>query len=157
MKPFSMMLSMLAVGILSITAMAEGTGLNQISLPDVSPANSDLANRGAYIARAADCMACHGENYAGGSPIATPMGDIYATNITPSKRYGIGDYTKADLKNVLRKGGAPDGMLYPAMPYPSYSGMTDEDIDALFAYLQTVPVEDEAPEYETKLPFPFNF
>lgn len=102
-------------------------------------------------------MACHGENYAGGSPIATPMGDIYATNITPSKRYGIGDYTKADLKNVLRKGGAPDGIFYPAMPYPSYSGMTDEDIDALFAYLQTVPVVDEAPEYETKLPFPFNF
>ena len=157
MKPFSMMLSMLAVGILSSTAMAEGTSINHISLPNVSPANSDLANRGAYIARAADCMACHGESFTGGSPIATPMGDIYSTNITPSKRYGIGNYTKEDLKNVLRKGRAPDGMLYPAMPYPSFSGMTDADIDALFAYLQTVPAVDEAPEYETKLPFPFNF
>lgn len=157
MKPFSIMLSMLAMGIMSSAAMAEGTGLNQISLPDVSPANSELANRGAYIARAADCAACHGENYAGGSPIATPMGDIYSTNITPSKRYGIGNYTKADLKNVLHKGRAPNRFLYPAMPYPSYSGMTDKDIDALFAYLQTVPVVDEAPEYETKLPFPFNF
>ena len=157
MKPFSIMLSMLAMGVMSNTAMAEGTGLNQISLPNVSPANSDLVNRGAYIARAADCMACHGESYAGGAPIVTPMGEIYSTNITPSKRYGIGNYTKTDLKNALHKGRAPDRMLYPAMPYPSYSGMTDEDIDALFAYLQTVRAVDEAPEYKTKLPFPFNF
>ena len=157
MKPLSVILSMLAIGISSSAAMAEGANLPDASLPNVSPANSELVNRGAYIARAADCMACHGEDYTGDSPIATPMGDIYSTNITPSKRYGIGDYTKDDLKNVLRKGRAPDGMLYPAMPYPSYSGMTDEDIDALFAYLQTVPAVDEPAKYETKLPFPFNF
>ena len=152
MKPLSIMLSVLAIGITSSAAMAEGA-----SLPNVSPANSDLVNRGAYIARAADCMACHGEDYTGGSPIATPMGDIYSTNITPSKRYGIGNYTEKDLQNALRKGRAPDHMIYPAMPYPSYSGMTDKDISALFAYLQTVPAYDEAPDYKTSLPFPFNF
>nr|WP_317198943.1 cytochrome c [uncultured Psychrobacter sp.] len=151
MKPFYKVLSMLAIGISSSAAMTEAT-----NLPNVSPANSDLVNRGAYIARAADCMACHREDYTGGVAIDTPMGSIYATNITPSKRYGIGNYTEQDLKKALRKGRAPDHMIYPAMPYPSYHGMTDEDISALFAYLQTVPAVDAAPEYETDLPFPFN-
>ncbi len=161
MKPLSVMLSMLAIGITSSAVMAEGVNLPNASLPNaslpnVSPANSELVNRGAYIARAADCMACHGEDYTGGTAIETPMGEIYSTNITPSKRYGIGDYTEADLKNALQKGRAPDHMLYPAMPYPSYSGMKEEDISALFAYLQTVPAVDEAPEEKTDLPFPFN-
>ena len=161
MKPISMMLSMLVIGIASSTAMAEGpnltnTSLPNASLPNISPANSDIVNRGAYIARAADCMACHGEDYTGGTAIETPMGEIYSTNITPSKRYGIGKYTEADLKNALQKGRAPNHMLYPAMPYPSYNGMKDEDISALFAYLQTVPAVDEAPDYKTDLPFPFN-
>ncbi|MGM8939331.1 c-type cytochrome [Psychrobacter glaciei] len=166
MKPLSMMLSMLVIGMTSNAAMAEGASsvntslanasLPNTSLPNISPANSELVNRGAYIARAADCMACHGEDYTGGTPIETPMGEIYSTNITPSKRYGIGDYTEADLKNALQKGRAPNHMLYPAMPYPSYSGMKEEDISALFAYLQTVPAVDEAPKEKTDLPFPFN-
>ncbi len=164
MKPLSVMLSMLVIGFTSSAVMAEGATLpsaslpavGAASLPNVSPANSDLVNRGAYIARAADCVACHLENYSGGTAIETPMGSIYATNITPSKRYGIGNYTEADLKKALQKGRAPDHMLYPAMPYPSYNGMKDEDISALFAYLQTVPAIDEAPDYKTDLPFPFN-
>ncbi|WP_201532730.1 cytochrome c [Psychrobacter ciconiae] len=151
LKPLSIMLPLLALS-MSSAVMAEG-----ISLPNVSPANSDLVNKGAYVARAADCMACHGEDYKGGSPIATPMGDIYATNITPSKRFGIGKYTKQDLKRALTEGRAPTHRLYPAMPYPDYHGMTDADIDALFAYLQTVEPIDEPLEYKTKLPFPFNF
>lgn len=166
MKPLSMMLSMLVIGMTSNAAMAEGASsvntslanasLPNTSLPNISPANSELVNRGAYIARAADCMACHGDDYTGGTPIETPMGEIYSTNITPSKRYGIGDYTEADLKNALQKGRAPNHMLYPAMPYPSYSGMKEEDISALFAYLQTVPAVDETPKEKTDLPFPFN-
>ena len=86
MKPLSVMLSMLVIGITSSAAMAEGVNLPNASLPNVSPANSELVNRGAYIARAADCMACHGEDYTGGTAIETPMGEIYSTNITPSKR-----------------------------------------------------------------------
>lgn len=151
LKPLSIMLPLLALSIPS-AVMAEG-----ISLPNVSPANSDLVNKGAYVARAADCMSCHGEDYRGGSPIPTPMGAIYSTNITPSKRYGIGKYTKQDFKRALKEGRAPTHRLYPAMPYPSYHGMTDADIDALFAYFQTVEPIDEPPEHETKLPFPFNF
>jgi mono/diheme cytochrome c family protein len=129
---------------------------SRITLPNVSPANSELTNRGAYVARTADCMACHRDDYSGGVPIETPIGNIYSTNITPSTRYGIGNYTEADFKKALRKGRAPNHQLYPAMPYPSYHGMTDEDISALFAYFQTVPIVDTPPEKTTHLPFSLN-
>ena len=152
----------LGLGALSTMAIADTTGFSKdtlpsrISLPNVSPANSVLANRGAYVARSADCMACHRADYSGGVPIETPIGNIYSTNITPSTRYGIGNYTEADFKKALRKGRAPTHQIYPAMPYPSYHGMTDEDISALFAYFQTVPIVDEPPEKTTHLPFPLN-
>jgi len=157
-KALHVLVSALLLGAVSVPAMAATPAIIEKAepIPAVSPANSDLVNRGAYIARAADCMACHRENYAGGVGIETPMGKVYATNITPSVRYGIGNYTEQDLKNALKKGRAPDHQLYPAMPYPSYSGMTDEDIYALFAYLQTVPAVDEASPHKTELPFPFN-
>ena len=133
-----------------------GLLIAKIALPNISPINSNLANRGAYIARTADCMACHREDYSGGVAIETPIGNIYSTNITPSKTYGIGNYTEADFAKALRKGRAPGHQIYPAMPYPSYHGMTDDDISALFAYLQTVPPVEAAPEKTTHLPFPLN-
>jgi len=145
----------------SNAALADDThtfvsNLSPISLPNSSPANSDLANRGAYVARAADCMACHREDYSGGVAIETPIGNIYSTNITPSRHYGIGNYTKADFKRALQKGRAPNHQIYPAMPYPSYHGMSDDDISALFAYFQTVAPVEAAPEKTTHLPFPLN-
>lgn len=161
MKPFSVVLAALACSMATNVVMAGGMALpntssSSISLPHVSPANSDLVNRGAYIARTGDCMACHREDYSGGVAIETPLGNIYSTNITPSTRYGIGNYTQSDFKKVLQKGRAPGHQLYPAMPYPSYHGMTDDDISALFAYFQTVPVVDRPPEKKTHLPFPLN-
>ncbi|WP_227669520.1 cytochrome c [Psychrobacter sp. NG254] len=162
-RSFSLALTLtLGLSATSTIAMADTVSLpintlpSRISLPNVSPANSALANRGAYVARTADCMACHREDYSGGVPIETPIGNIYSTNITPSTRYGIGSYTEANFKKALRKGRAPNHQIYPAMPYPSYHGMTDEDISALFAYFQTVPIVDKPPEKTTRLPFPLN-
>ena len=166
MKPISIILSALVLSMASSAVMADSAGSPYMtspfnispatSLPNVSPMNSDLANRGAYIARTADCMACHREDYSGGVAIETPIGNIYSTNITPSQRYGIGNYTETDFKKALQKGRAPTHQLYPAMPYPSYHGMADADISALFAYFKTVPAVEEAPEKITKLPFPLN-
>lgn len=170
MKPFSIMTSILVLSGLTLasgTVIADDKNLDsfyithtdlpaKISLPNVSASNSDLANRGAYIARTADCMACHREDYSGGVAIETPIGNIYSTNITPSKRYGIGNYTQADFAKALRKGRSPNHQIYPAMPYPSYHGMTDDDISALFAYFQTVAIVDKPPEKTTHLPFPLN-
>ncbi|ALF58961.1 cytochrome c [Psychrobacter urativorans] len=157
MKPIPIILSAFALSMASSAVMADVTSPPHATiLLNVSPANSDLTNRGAYIARAADCMACHREDYSGGVAIETPIGNIYSTNITPSTRYGIGNYTESDFKKALKKGRAPTHQLYPAMPYPSYHDINDGDISALFAYFQTVPPVEMAPDKTTHLPFPLN-
>ncbi len=120
-----------------------------------------VIKRGEYLATAADCSACHtapgGKPFAGGLPIATPLGTIYSTNITPSAEFGIGRYTEENFSRALRRGVRRDGAnLYPAMPYTSYAKFTEEDAHALYLYFtQAVkPVEQRPPP--TKLPFPMN-
>jgi len=98
-----------------------------------------LVARGRYVARLADCVACHstanGKPFAGGLEMATPLGSIYTTNITPDNATGIGRYSLADFDRALRDGVARDGhRLYPAMPYPSYAKLDDGDVRALYAY-----------------------
>lgn len=134
--------------------MLAGTALAQPTEPqDAGDAESE---HGEYVARAAGCMSCHREDLSGGYRVETPMGTIVASNISPSQEYGIGGYSRDDLADVLRRGVAPDRRLYPAMPYASYRGMTDDDIDALYLWLQDQDPVDEPPEDETDLPFPFN-
>ncbi len=119
-------------------------------------------SKGAYLARAGDCTACHtaGKDqpvYAGGLPLNSPFGKIYSTNITPDPIYGIGRYSFEEFSRAVRNGVAKDGRrLYPAMPYPSFAAISDEDIRALYAYFMNAvpPVARKPPE--TKLPFPFN-
>jgi alcohol dehydrogenase (quinone), cytochrome c subunit len=100
---------------------------------------------GEYLARAADCVSCHsipgGEAFAGGLKMGTPLGAIYATNITPDPETGIGSYTLADFERAVRRGIAKDGRhLYPAMPYPSYSKLSDADVAALYRFfMKQVP------------------
>jgi mono/diheme cytochrome c family protein len=127
-----------------------------------SPAAADpLVGEGAYLAKAADCTACHtapgGQAFAGGLAIASPVGTIYASNITPSKTAGIGLYTRDQFAAALRRGLRRDGAnLYPAMPYTAYAMFSDHDIDALYAYfLKGVAPVDIAPP-PTRLPFPMN-
>ncbi|AXK62944.1 cytochrome c [Burkholderia sp. IDO3] len=124
-------------------------------------ADAALIEKGHQLAIAADCMACHtaldgGKPFAGGYGIASPMGQIYSSNITPSKTAGIGNYTEAQFARALREGVRADGArLYPAMPYTSYSGLSDDDVLALYSYFMHAvkPVDDPAPA--TNLPFPF--
>lgn len=123
-----------------------------------------LIEHGKYIAVAGDCNACHrqavdnGLPFAGGYAISSPMGNIISSNITPSKQFGIGDYTEQQFADAVRKGVLPKGKnLYPAMPYTSYHSMTDADIHALYVYLmQGVKPADFAPAAHTDLSFPFN-
>src|SRR5665213_3304936 len=107
--------------------------------PPAPVALSDLVKQGEYLAHAADCVACHsapgGAAYAGGRGMGTPLGTIYATNITPDLQTGIGRYSLADFGAALRRGVARDGhRLYPSMPYPSYARISDTDVAALYAY-----------------------
>lgn len=120
-----------------------------------------LILRGKYLAVASDCIACHdgGKNgaFAGGKSLSTPLGDVYATNITPSKIHGIGNYTEAQFARALRAGVRADGAhLYPAMPYTAYAKITDQDVKALYTYFMhdVAPVDAPIPA-QTALPFPF--
>ena len=107
-------------------------------------ANSDdsLIEKGKYLAEMGDCYACHttdgGEPYGGGAPFKTPFGTLYSTNITPDKNEGIGQYSYQDFYDAMHNGDAPGGQLYPAMPYASFTGITDDDTKALFAYFQSI-------------------
>lgn len=123
-----------------------------------APAETDTLKiqQGEYIARASGCMSCHGEDLAGGYQVETPMGTIVASNISPSLQFGIGAYDRDDLVNVLRHGVSPNRRLYPAMPYASYRGMTDEDIDALYSWLHDQDPVEKAADHITELPFPFS-
>lgn len=99
-----------------------------------------MIDAGRYVATAADCIACHtaqnGKPFAGGRSIASPIGNMYSSNITPDKTTGIGNYTLADFNRAVRHGIRRSGeTLYPSMPYPSYAKMTDDDLRALYAYM----------------------
>ncbi|WP_338333163.1 cytochrome c [Acetobacter sp. LMG 32666] len=122
---------------------------------------SELVARGGYVARLSDCVACHsvpgGAAYAGGLKMATPMGAVYTTNITPDRNTGIGSYTLADFDRALRSGVAKDGhRLYPAMPYPSYAKLSDDDVKALYAYfMRGIPAVHQQNRQST-IPWPLN-
>jgi mono/diheme cytochrome c family protein len=149
--------------------MAFGTGPN-VELADYKGANptgvpaklaqANLVERGAYLARAADCMVCHttqgGKEYAGGLGFKLPFGTLYSTNITPDKETGIGNYSDQEFLNALHRGTRRDGArLYPAMPYTSYTYITDADALAIKAYLFSLAPVRSVPPANT-LAFPFN-
>lgn len=118
-------------------------------------------SNGEYIARAADCIACHtakdGFPFAGGLALNSPFGAIYSTNITPDKATGIGNYSLEDFSNAVRKGVRKDGeALYPAMPYTAYRNMTDADIKALYDFFMNDVKPVHSPNQRNGVGFPFN-
>jgi len=124
-----------------------------------TPANKEeMIARGAYLARAGDCLACHtmrgGAPYAGGRAIQTPFGVIHSPNITSDRDTGIGAWSADDFWRALHNGKAKDGkLLYPAFPFPNYTRVTRADSDALHAYFMTVtPVRQASKEPELRFP-----
>jgi mono/diheme cytochrome c family protein len=121
---------------------------------------ASLVERGEYLTRAADCVVCHtakdGAPFAGGRAFVLPFGVMYSTNITPDVETGIGSYTDANFLDAVHKGiGRGNTKLYPAMPYASYTYMSDADALAIKAYLFTLkPLHAPAPQ--NTLAFPFN-
>jgi len=140
-------------------ALADYRGADPTGVP-AELRTASLVERGAYLARAADCAACHtakgGQPFAGGLPIVLPFGTIYTPNITPDTDTGIGSWSDASFLNAVHKGIDDEGThLYPAMPYASYTGMTDADALAIKAYLFSLkPVHAEIPD--NTFVFPFN-
>ncbi|MEJ2043141.1 MAG: cytochrome c [Reinekea sp.] len=118
---------------------------------------------GTKLLQVAGCYACHtdtqrndAELFAGGVKFETPFGDFYSPNITASKQYGLGDWTLPQFEAAVRQGRSPQGKpYYPAFPFSSYRGLTDQDVADLFVALQqTAPVETKS--HSHKLNFPYN-
>jgi mono/diheme cytochrome c family protein len=138
----------------------------QPALPEVPPPPSGsfdhaLVMRGEGLAQIGDCVSCHtapdGRAFAGGRPLETPFGTIFATNITPDPKTGIGRWSSAAFVRALRTGVARNGdYLYPAFPYDHFTKASDADLEALYAFLMTrPPVDSRAPA--NRLIWPLNF
>lgn len=115
--------------------------------------------RGEYLARASDCIACHtspgGKPFAGGLAMPTPFGTLYSPNISPDKDTGIGTWSADDFYKMMHTGKSRSGeLLYPAMPFAAYTRMTRADVDAIYAYLRTVPpVKQRSREQDLRFPY----
>lgn len=147
-----------AVATVPVAARAPSAALATAAGPG-SPAAQ--IERGKYLATAGDCVACHTQTgkapFSGGVAIASPLGTIYSTNITPSAKAGIGGYTLEQFSRAVRGGVRADGShLYPAMPYTAYARLTDDDTAALYAYFMHGVSASDTPAPQTRLPFPFN-
>ena len=118
-----------------------------------------LIQKGEYLARAGDCVACHtnpeGKEFAGGRPMPTPFGALYSPNITPDEETGIGQWSSDEFYRMMHSGVSRDGsLLYPAMPFASYTKVTRADSDAIYAYLMSVqPVKQKNRPHELRFPF----
>ncbi|ARQ74607.1 c-type cytochrome [Pseudomonas fragi] len=128
--------------------------------PATAP-EKNLIAQGKYIAQLGDCIACHtakgGAVMAGGLELKTPMGTIYSSNITPDPETGIGQYSFEQFDKAMRQGVTPAGQnLYPAMPYPSYAKMSEDDMRALYAYLMQDVAPVKMANLEADMGFPFN-
>jgi mono/diheme cytochrome c family protein len=136
-----LLLILIVIGIVGAAGAFVVAKLPTTTCQIAQPAQIDgaLVATGRYLAAAGDCAACHtapgGKPFAGGLALATPIGTVYSTNITPDRETGIGGYSLNDFDRAVRRGVTPDGgTLYPAMPYPSYAKLSDPDVTALYAY-----------------------
>lgn len=136
--------------------------ISSFAMSKVGAQEGDYAKqqRGRYLLAVGDCAACHtaqgGAMLAGGRPIETPFGVIYSPNITPDTETGIGSWSDDQFYQAMHKGIANDGShLYPAFPYPWFTKATRDDVDAIRAYLRTVPAVKSSPP-DNKLPWPLS-
>ncbi len=115
--------------------------------------------RGAYLARIGNCAGCHsadeGPAYAGGRRIATPFGDVVASNLTPDPATGLGRWSGEDFRRAMREGVSRDGrLLVPAFPYADFTRLPDADIDAVYAYLGSLaPVRRSREPHALRFPY----
>ena len=131
--------------------------------PNTEGKEATVIERGAYLVKAGDCIACHtntpqkGPAFSGGLPMQTPFGTIYSPNITPDKETGIGNWTDEQFINAMREGISPEGhRYYPAFPYLYFNKVTTEDLIAIKAYLDNIPAIHQ-PNIKPDMIWPFNW
>ena len=145
-----------------------GVGLaaaSAFALAAAAADEDDAVARGAYLARAGGCVACHTDVKGGGTPLAgggkieTPFGTFFGPNLTPHPDHGLGRWSEADFIDAMTRGRAPDGArYYPAFPYPSFSAIARTDLADLWAYLRSLaPVARANAPHELMWPFRWRF
>jgi mono/diheme cytochrome c family protein len=159
------MLAFVALAVLASLWFLGGAGMADLSAGTAEPtmAAADQAARvarGSYLARIGNCALCHtargGTPYAGGRAIETPFGAVVSSNLTPDRVHGLGQWSTQDFWRAMHLGLSKDGhALYPAFPYTSYTRISREDSDALFAYLQTL-TPAAVPKTAHPLRWPYN-
>src|ERR1019366_7575549 len=155
MRPSKIMQALigaLAVAIAVLFAIGRHESLaNAASLPPTASFDPTLVPTGAWLAAIGNCSTCHtadnGRAFAGGGPLATPFGTIYATNITPHPGTGIGRWSPSDFLRAMHQGVDKEGRnLYPAFPYDHFTHVADADVEAIYAFLMTRdPVHAQTP------------
>lgn len=126
----------------------------------LSAAEIALVQKGEYLAKAGDCIACHTAThdtsaFGGGLGIETPFGAFYSPNITSDEKTGIGKWSDKDFLDAVAQGHGPEGNYFPVFPYLYFNKMSDEDLLAIKAYLFAIPkvVRAKTPD---QVPWPFN-
>lgn len=108
---------------------------------------------GEYLATVAGCIGCHtpflpnsfdpdmSRAWQGGNPFDLgPLGVVFTKNLTSDEATGLGAWTDEEIKIAIRTGVSRDGLhLFPIMPYVYYNSMADADLDAIVAFLRTIP------------------
>ena len=149
----------LLLGIGLATAIGFGWALRHGGIPPLPEApirDEDMVSRGEDLAQLGGCQSCHGEDLSGGAALETPFGTIFVTNITPDVDTGIGMWSAEAFRRAMRHGVDREGRyLYPAFPFDAFTNTTDADLDALYAYLQSVPAVSKNAASNT-FGFPFN-
>lgn len=131
---------------------------NVRALNKAQQTHSEKIERGAYLARAANCAGCHSPDkskpFAGGQPFATPFGTIYSSNLTPDKETGIGEWNDEDFIRALHNGIGKNGEhLNPVFPYTSFSKLSHDDVLAIRAYIFSMPaIRQQKPENDLFFP-----
>lgn len=136
-------------------------GLLTMSVGCRAPAAApdDEAARGAYLVNLLGCARCHTEGYLIGNAATGPAlagsrvgiaysgaidetrpGLVFAANLTPDQKTGLGRWTRRDIVRALTTGVGTDGhQRLPVMPWPNYAALRDSDLQAIAAFLQSLP------------------
>jgi mono/diheme cytochrome c family protein len=148
---------------LRLTAAAFGAAVLLVASMGGAQAIDPPTVRGKYLVNLGGCLDCHTPGYflgkpdmaryLGGSEVGfeiPELGVFYAPNLTPDKETGLGAWTDAQIATALTTGARPDGrMLAPIMPWRAFADLTKEDVNAIIAFLRTLP------PVKNKVPGPF--
>lgn len=148
------------LGLLGFVVLSWRPAIAPVERPNPSSFTAEAISKGEVLAAVGHCVSCHtrpgGQPFAGGYGVNTPFGIICGSNITPDPKTGIGLWSLEAFARAMRESVDRDGShLFAAIPYNVYTGLRDEDVKALYAYLMNRPRVSATVPPNT-VPFPLN-